>query len=329
MKRFFITILVLIILAAAGAGAAAFMLERWFKGPGPLPEDVVVFIEPGTGFSAIAEILASHQVIDDPLKFKLMALWTKDQSKAKAGEYLFPSHMSPSAVLQVLVKGESITHAVTIPEGLTVREIALLLMSDKRLTGAVPATLKDGSVMPSTYYIHRGDSREALIDRMQREMQQAGAELWQKRQENLPVTTLAEALVLASVVEKETGLPEERGRVAAVFVNRLRKGMPLQSDPTVVYGIELANNAPLGRALTHADLAIDHPFNTYVHKGLPPSPICNPGRASLEAVLNPPQTDEYYFVATGTGGHNFSKTIQEHNQNVTRYRAVLRQQKQP
>lgn len=328
MKRFFITLLVLILFAATGAVAAAFMLDRWFKGAGPLPEDVIVFIEPGTGFSAIADILASNRVIDDPLKFKLMALWTKDQSKAKAGEYQFSAGMSPSAVLQVLVKGESITHAVTIPEGLTVRDIAVLLMADKRLTGAVPVTLQDGAIMPSTYYIHRGDSREALVERMQRELQQVSAELWPKRQQNLPFSTLAEAMVLASVVEKETGLPEERGRVAAVFVNRLRKGIPLQSDPTVAYGIELANNAPLGRALTHADLAVDHPFNTYVHKGLPPSPICNPGRASLEAVLNPPSTDEYYFVATGTGGHNFAKTIQEHNQNVTRYRTALRQQRQ-
>lgn len=328
MKRFFLTMLVLILLAAAALGAGAYVLSSWFKSSGPLNQDTVVFIESGTGFSAIADLLQAQSVIDDALKFKVMAVYTKEQSKAKAGEYLFAAHISPQDVLHVLVKGESIKYAVTVPEGHTAHEIAQQLLADNRLTGPVPTTLRDGTLMPNTYYIQRGDSREKLIERMQKDMQQMSNELWQNRQMSLPFTTLDEAMVLASIVEKETGVPEERRRVAAVFVNRLRKGMPLQSDPTVAYGIEQVSGAPLNRPLTHADLSVDHPYNTYVHTGLPPMPICNPGKASLLAALNPAQSDDLYFVATGTGGHNFAKTIQEHNQNVTQYRAVLRQQKQ-
>ena len=200
-------------------------------------------------------------------------------------------------------------------------------MKEERLKGAMPMGVVEGSLMPDTYHFHKGDSRQSVVDRMQQPMKQALAELWQQRQSGLPFKTKEEALVLASIVEKETGVDQERGRVAAIFINRLRKNMLLQSDPTVVYGIEL-ENGPMERQLLKKDLAIDHPFNTYVHAGLPPAPIANPGRASIQAVLNPPKTDEYYFVATGRGGHYFSKTLAEHNRNVARYRAELRRQKQ-
>ncbi len=311
------------LVAAVGALAYA---QWWFETEGDLPEETTVLIAPGTGFSSITQTLTEAGVINQPLLFKGMVVLQDKQKAMKAGEYLFPAHVSPKAVMERLAKGESITYSVTIPEGWTVEEIKQLLLRNDRLTGDVPP-MREGYVMPDTYHFHRDESREAMVGRMQAHMQEAIDALWPKRADGLPFDTPHEALVLASIVEKETGLDQERGRVAAVFVNRLRKGMPLQSDPTVIYGIEKASGEPLGRPLWRKDLKIDHPYNTYVHAGLPPRPIANPGRAALEAVLNPPSTNEYYFVATGTGGHHFARTLAEHNRNVAKYKAELRRQK--
>lgn len=325
MKQVIIGFVVIFLLAAAAVGGASAWILSWYSASGPLTKEIVLQIESGTGFNAITQLLLDNQVIDNDLPFKAMAVWTKDRSRVKAGEYRFTPAMSPQKVMSVLVKGESITHAITIPEGLTAKEVVIRLMTDMRLKGAVPIKISEGSLMPDTYHFHRGDSRASIVVRMQKAMAQTLQELWGKRAEGLPVKTAQEALVLASMVEKETGVGGERGRVAAVFVNRLRKDMLLQSDPTVVYGIEL-EDGPMGRPLWLKDLKVDHPYNTYLYKGLPPRPIANPGRAAIEAVMNPPQTDEYYFVATGVGGHHFAKTLREHNHNVVKYRQELRRQ---
>ncbi|MCI5049528.1 MAG: endolytic transglycosylase MltG, partial [Rickettsiales bacterium] len=190
----------------------------------------------------------------------------------------------------------------------------------------IPLGLQEGDLMPDTYFIHRGDTRESVVMRMKKSMQEFMDAQWASRQANLPLKNKQEAMVLASMIEKETGVDGERGRVASVFVNRLRKGMLLQSDPTVVYGIEL-KDGPMGRPLWLKDLKVDHPYNTYVHAGLPPKPIANPGKEAIKAALNPPQTNDFYFVATGSGGHFFAKTLAEHNRNVAKYRAVLKSQK--
>ena len=325
MKLFLRLLFILILLVAGVAGAFYWHMTSWYADDGPSNAPIVLQIEPGTGFRDITRLLITSGVLEDEeLLFNVMAFKRGDQSKVKAGEYEFDAGITPKAAMDILVKGESIQHAVTVPEGLTVREIQLLLMSDTRLTGPLPMAIAEGTLMPDTYHIHRGDSREALVERMRKKMQKTLQEEWEKRQEGLPLKTPAEALVLASVIEKETGVDAERGRVSAVFVNRLHKGMPLQSDPTVVYGIEL-EKGPMGRPLWLKDLKIDHPYNTYVHNGLPPAPIANPGRAAIHAALNPPKTNEYYFVATGHGGHYFSKTLAEHNRNVAKYRKVQRQ----
>lgn len=327
MKRLvtiFITLLIFIFLGAAmTAGFAAY----WFSSPGPLKEERIIEIPPGTGFTSITQTLIQNEAINYELPFKAMAVWQGNQAKFKAGEYRIPPAASPRQIMEMLVKGESIIHSLTIPEGLTVKEISVLVTADKRLTGNLPENIKEGSLMPDTYYFHRSDSREDLIKRMQDAMTQALNSLWEKRAQNLPFQTPEEALVLATVVEKETGLDDERGRVAAVFVNRLRLGMPLQSDPTVVYGIE-RQDGPMNRPLLRRDLKRDHPYNTYIHSGLPKGPICNPGKESLEATLNPPFTNELYFVATGTGGHHFATNLKEHNANVARYRSQLRAQRE-
>lgn len=322
--RFF---LILIVLVVIGGGALLAYSWHWFTHESPREEMVVVEIPPGTGVRALTEKLATAQVIDQPLLFKGWIVARKQQGKLKAGEYAFPARISPQNVLERLVKGDTITHAMTLPEGLTTAQMLTMVAQDPRLSGEIPTGLPEGALMPDTYHFHRGDDRKVVVARMQVAMQKTLTELWKKRADNLPYATPQEALTMASIVERETGEPEERPRVAAVFVNRLRIGMPLQSDPTVVYGIEQLRG-PMNRSLTRADLLMGHKYNTYVHGGLPPGPIASPGKAAIEAALNPPVSKELYFVATGTGGHYFSETLNEHNRNVAKYRAVLRQQKQ-
>jgi len=222
-------------------------------------------------------------------------------------------------VAELIASGVTLVHRITVPEGLASAEIVTLLMDAEALEGDISEVPPDGALLPETYHFHRGDARTEILDRMRQSMTEALAEAWEKRAENLPLKSPQEALVLAAIVEKETGVDRERALVAGVFVNRLRKGMPLQSDPTVVYGITLGA-APLGRALTRKDLAKPTPYNTYQINGLPPGPIANPGRAALEAAVNPAETEFFYFVADGNGGHAFAKTLAEHNRNVAKWR---------
>lgn len=221
----------------------------------------------------------------------------------------------------MLVDGRTVVHRVTVPEGLTSVEIVAIVAASEVLEGAVPPPPVQGALLPETYHVARGDERAAVIGRMAEAMNEALARLWPTRAPDLPLASPAEAVILASIVEKETGIAAERAKVAGVFYNRLALGMPLQSDPTVVFALT-DGKMPLGRALTRDDLAIDDPYNTYKVNGLPPGPIANPGLASLEAVLKPEATDALYFVADGTGGHAFARTLDEHNRNVAKWRKL-------
>ncbi|HYD99484.1 MAG TPA: endolytic transglycosylase MltG [Alphaproteobacteria bacterium] len=315
---------VLVLLAALGGGAALWEARRWSSTPGPLAADATVVVPRGTGTRSIATALQEAGVIDRPWLFAVLARFAPDGRPLKAGEYQFTAGIAPGAVLEALRAGRTVARRLTIPEGLTAQQIVELLRAETALSGDVHKLPAEGSLLPDTYHFSYGDSRAAMVERMQTAMREAIAELWPKRAKDLPFDTIEEAVTLASIVEKETGQPEERPRVAGVYVNRLRKGMKLQADPTTIYGIT-GGKGPLGRSITRADLTDDNPYNTYVITGLPPGPIANPGRESLAAVMNPQSTDELYFVADGTGGHAFARTLAEHNRNVAKWRRIERE----
>ncbi|MEQ8666179.1 MAG: endolytic transglycosylase MltG [Rhodospirillales bacterium] len=322
MIRILLAALLLICLAS---GAVVAWGYASFTRPGSLDQPAIVYIEPGSGLFAIAETLADNGVIDDPFVFRIGVRVVGIATKLRAGEYSFPARLSPLEAARVLERGETVLRRVTIAEGLTSQEVVAQLMAVEGLYGDVGRRVPEGAILPETYYFSYGDARTQIIDRMMEAMETALAELWPTRDQSVPIDTPREALILASIVEKETGVAAERPRVAAVFINRLRMGMRLQSDPTVVYGIT-EGAGPLGRRLTRADLRQETAYNTYVIDGLPPGPIANPGRAAIEAVLRPAQTNELYFVADGTGGHVFSTTLEEHNRNVRKWRKIRDQQ---
>ncbi|TDQ82488.1 UPF0755 protein [Dongia mobilis] len=318
----------LVLLGALAVGAAAYWFQATFNGNGPLTEEKTLVIPKGSGVAAIAELLAAEGIIAEPLVFKAGVRLYADSQPLQAGEFSFPAHVSPRGAMQVLIEGKSVLHRITIAEGLTVAEIFAVLEAMPLLEGSLPSLPPEGSLLPETYFFVRGDQRSAMVERMQANMQAKLAELWEQRDPELKtISTPEEAVILASIVEKETGVKAERARVAAVFHNRLRIGMPLQSDPTAIYGIT-EGKAPLGRELTTADLRLDNDYNTYVIPGLPPGPIANPGVAALHAVLNPITSKELYFVADGTGGHAFAETLDGHNRNVAKWRKIQKQRSQ-
>lgn len=323
-KIFIALIVVLAIGAAVAAGAANWALQQ-VQAPGPLAETRQHVVPKGAGMNQIARDLESAGIITDNRLFRLYARYRKLDSSLHAGEYEFEPGISMVGVLDQLAAGKTVQRFVTIPEGLTSREAVALVAVAQGMKGIVDIPA-EGSILPETYTYTLDENRAVLVGRMQQAMKDTVAELWAKRAENLPVNTPEEAIILASIVEKETGLPEERQRVAAVFVNRLRKGMLLQSDPTVVYAITRGERE-LGRALRFKDLEVKDPYNTYYAKGLPPGPICNPGRAAIAAVLNPIESKELYFVADGTGGHAFAETLVEHNRNVAKWRKIQKEQR--
>ena len=300
-----------------GAGMAFYAIDR-FDGPGPLASDTVVYIPPGTSMGDIGRQLERDGVIDDSLIFRLVVRLKRVTRELKAGEYLFPAAASMRGVVNILLKGETVARRLTVPEGMTSTQVAALVEEAPGLVGRLEAVPAEGSLLPETYHYARGDRRVDMIARMRAALKTTLDELWPKRAPNLPLEKPTEAMILASIVEKETAVAEERPIVASIFINRLRAGMRLQSDPTVAYGIT-GGARPLGRPLTRADLRTKTPYNTYLIDGLPPGPIANPGRASIEAVLNPAQTDYLYFVADGDGGHAFAKTLDEHNRNVAKW----------
>ena len=306
-------------LALAVACVAALAL---FFGPGPAARHgaaTTVILRPGAHLAEIAADLRREGVISSDTLFIVGAELSGAARRLKAGEYAFPSRASLSSVMRAIAEGRVVRHFITIPEGVTSEFVMETLNKADFLTGYAPAPA-EGSVLPETYEVRRGDDRAAVLRRMMDARDALLASLWAHRRADLPYKTPEEAVILASIVEKETARPDERPRIAAVFLNRLKAGMPLQSDPTVIYG--LTGGKPLGHGLRVSELASATPYNTYKVVGLPPTPIGNPGRAALAAALDPPRTDELYFVANGTGGHSFSATLAEHQQNVTRWRAI-------
>lgn len=304
----------LVVLAILIGGGVAYFLHL-YRAPGPLQAPVTLVIDRGRGLTAITTQLEENGVIANRWIMLAGVVLDGGDRNFKAGEYAFPAGISPAAAADLLARGGNVTHKITVPEGLTSADIVAMVAAEPLLTGDAGDVPPEGSLLPETYQFSRGDGRAAVLDRMRRAMQQEIDRLWPKRANGLFVRTPAEAVTLASIVEKETGVPAERPVVASVFLNRLQAGMPLQADPTVIYALTQGKK-PLGRALTRADWKLDSPYNTYLVQGLPPGPIANPGRDSLAAVLNPAITGYYYFVADGSGGHVFARTLDEHNRNV-------------
>jgi len=311
----------LILLVIGGGGAVVFGKLR-FEAPGPLQADKVVNIPPRAGLVEIADILQREGVMDEHrLVFIGGVFALKARSELKSGEYLFPKRASVRDVVETMVEGKVVQHLITVPEGLTSEQITARLLDSQILTGTIRDTPREGSLLPNSYAFRRGDTREQAIQRMQQAQQQVLKEVWERRSRDLPVRTPEQLIILASIVEKETSRPEERTRVAAVFANRLKQKMRLQTDPSVIYGLA-PGKGTLGRPLTRADLERPTPYNTYIIDALPPGPIANPGRASIEAAANPARTKELYFVADGTGGHAFAETYDQHLRNVARLRTI-------
>jgi UPF0755 protein len=315
-----------IVLLALVAGGAVWWGQREYVKPGPLATAKIVVIPKGAGLDDIAERLAANGVIQRPIVFRVAARLEDKAHLLKAGEYEFQAAISQEAVIRQLIEGRTVLHRLTVAEGLTTAEVLQIVARAGPLDGTVTEKPAEGALLPETYNFARGDSRNVLVQRMTKAMSDTLDQLWAKRAEGLPFKTKAEALILASIVEKETGIAAERPRVAAVFVNRLRRGMRLDSDPTVIYGLT-NGQGPLNRPLLTKDLEIKTPYNTYQIDGLPPGPIANPGRAAIEATLNPAPTKDLFFVADGTGGHVFSETLDQHNRNVARWRALQRERR--
>ncbi|MDA0305715.1 MAG: endolytic transglycosylase MltG [Proteobacteria bacterium] len=304
-------------------GGAVLWGNAQFKRPGPSTTEITLVIERDAGVNIIARDLYQAGVLSHQFPFRIMARLEAKEKPLRAGEYAFKAGISPEAVLKHLQSGKTVVRRVTFAEGLTTAEILAQLGQTKGLKGLVSPIPAEGALLPETYHFSFGDQRLTIIKRMRRDMQGLLARLWANRAPDLPLKSAKEALVLASIIEKETGVAAERPRIAGVFINRLNKKMRLQSDPTVAYGLT-EGNGQLGRPLTRADLKRPSAYNTYLIDGLPPEPICNPGSASLEAVLRPAPTKELYFVADGSGGHVFAKTLKEHNRNVARWRKINR-----
>jgi len=320
MRRFISLMFSLALLAAITGGAILFYGQQQFEAPGPATAAVEVEIPAGSGLNAIADRLERAGVVSDANVFRFATRFKQAERGLKAGEYEIPPRASMADILALLQGGKTIERRVTIPEGLTGQQIVAILNDTPKLTGEIDAIPPEGTIAPETYFFTTGEDRAAILARMRAAQAETVDTLWENRAADLPFDTKEEALTLASIVEKETGVGAERAKVAGVFVNRLRKGMRLQSDPTVIYGV--AGGAGLDRPIRQSDLKDRNAYNTYVINGLPPTPIANPGRAAIEAVLNPAETDAFYFVADGTGGHAFARTLAEHNRNVRAWRKI-------
>ena len=308
-------------LVAAGLlapGLAAALLYSAFQIDGPHVEPTTVVVAPGTSLNGIAGRLESAGVIRSAMLFEAGLRLTGVGRRLQAGEYVYPARVSMWQVADTMARGQSVLHRITLVEGITVREAVALLRRNELLTGTLATMPPEGSLFPDTYFFRRGSSRGAIVDRAQSKMTEILATAWERRIPDLPYRTPEEALVLASMIEAETAQEAERHRIAAVFVNRLRRGMRLQSDPTVLYGMDPASS----RKLSKADLKRPHRWNTYRIRGLPPTPIGIPGLASIDAAVRPAASDDLYFVANGSGGHAFATTLRQHNRNVARWRAL-------
>lgn len=316
----------LIVLLTIGAFVAVWFGKQSFENPGPLQTADTVLIRPNTGVSDIADLLERRGMISDARIFRLGLRVHGNDARLRAGEYAIPAAASMHTIMEIMVSGRSILHSVTIPEGLTVIQALRRIEATEELEGELPSEIPDeGWLAADTIRFTRGMKRSEIINRLAADQKQLVEDIWKRRVKDLPINDINEFVTLASIVEKETGRSDERSQVASVFINRLNRGMRLQSDPTIIYGIFGGEGKPSDRPIYRSDIDTPTPYNTYTINALPPGPIAIPGRASLEAVANPSQTDYLYFVADGTGGHAFARTLEEHNANVARWRAVERE----
>jgi UPF0755 protein len=331
LKALVMWTLVLAMLAGAGAAAGWVWLGNELGKPGPLAEETVVKVEPGETLSAVAARLDADGVISDARIMRLKARIDGTELAIKSGEFIIEPRASVNDVLSILIEGRAVLHRITLPEGRTTAQILKMIAENEVLTGDMPEVLPaEGTLLPDTYMFHRGMTRQELIEKMQKAQADLLTEYWPKRQADLPIATPYEAVILASVVEKETGRADERPLIAGLFTARLKKSMRLQSDPTIIYGISkgepLYNKQGQRRTLYRSEIDRPTDWNTYQIDGLPKTPICNPGADAIKAVLDPPDTDYLFFVADGKGGHLFAKTNDEHNRNVAAYRSFERQE---
>ncbi len=318
ISQLFILVFIAATLVVGGGGFLFYRLTV----PGPATAPVTVIISPGTTTRAIGALLEAEGVLPADTPFYYGVRLGAGELPLQAGEFIFPPGANAFSAIKILQTGDTVAHSVTVPEGLTTIAILALIDAETALNGTATPILGEGELLPETYHFTRGDSADEIVARMRVAMRETIAQLWPGRDTGLPITTPEHAIILASIVERETGLTAERPMVAGVFINRLRLGMALQTDPTIIYAVGGGNG--LDRPLTYEDLRIDSPYNTYLYPGLPPGPIANPGRASIEAVLHPATTTALYFVATGNGGHAFADSLAEHNANVAAYRASQR-----
>jgi UPF0755 protein len=316
-------LLTIIFLLTVAGGVGFVVGKQRFELPGPLAEDKIVNIPRG-GIRDTADLLTREGVIDQPSLFIAGAILLKAQNDLKYGEYRFTKNASLRDVVDTIIEGKVVQHAFTIAEGLTSDQIVQRLVENETLTGNIRDIPREGTLLPETYRFTMGMTREQMIQRMRQAQQRVVQEVWERRSSDLPIKTPEQLVTLASIIEKETGKPDERTRVAAVFVNRLRQKMKLQSDPTIIYGL-VGGRGSLGRPIQRNEIDQPTPYNTYVIDGLPPGPIANPGRASLEAAANPARTKELFFVADGTGGHAFADNYEAHQKNVARLRVIEQQ----
>jgi UPF0755 protein len=327
--RFLSGIFTLLLLTMVLLGGAAVLLQSRIDAPGPLKRSKAVVVPKGEGAHEIAARLERDGVVSDRRLFVAAYLLSKLISSVggtkalqlKAGDYQIPESASVRQVMDILVDGRTVTYRVTVPEGLTSHQIVERLKADQNLTGEIAEVPPEGALLPETFVVQRGASRQSIIDTMQSEARRVIDKAWAQRRKDLPLKSWQEAVILASIVEKETGRNDERERVAAVFINRLKQNMRLQSDPTILYGMT-GGKTVWGRPILRSDIAQKTAHNTYQIDGLPPTPICNPGKAAIEAVLNPADTKDLYFVADGTGGHAFAETLKDHNANVAKWRVI-------
>src|SRR5690348_2080181 len=318
-------IITILLILMAGVGAGYYYGRQILEAPGPLAEEKVVNIPQRAGKRDIADVLTREGVIDvNPWVFIGSVFALKASSDLKPGEYAFQKNASLRDVIGTIVEGKVVQHTVTIPEGLTSEQILARLSDSDIFSGSVREIPREGTLLPETYKFPRGTTRDQVIQRMQQAQKRVVAEIWERRSPDLPLKTPEELVTLASIVEKETGRADERSRVAAVFVNRLKQKIKLQSDPTIIYGL-VGGKGTLGRPIKRSEITQPSPYNTYVIDGLPPGPISNPGRASLEAAASPARTRDLYFVADGTGGHSFTETYDQHQKNVAKLRAIEKQ----
>lgn len=321
-------IITIILIAMLGVGGTYVYGRQKLEAAGPLKDDKIVNIPSRAGMGDIADILQREGVIDNNRwAFFGGVIAMKARSELKSGEYAFQKNASLRDVINTIVDGKVVQHSFTIPEGLTSEQIVARLLENDILAGQIKELPREGTLLPETYKFPRGTTRDQVIQRMQQAQRRVLAEVWERRSPDLPVKTPEQLVTLASIVEKETGRADERSRVASVFANRLRQKIKLQSDPTIIYGL-VGGKGTLGRPIKRSEIQQPSPYNTYVIEGLPPGPIANPGRASLEATANPARTRDLFFVADGTGGHAFSESYDQHQKNVSKLRTIEKQQQQ-